>query len=112
MGRDLRSRCRDFGGAEIALPDARSVDARTFGIQGYPAGERRKPLRVGKVDVLAQGQGAAALYAAPVLRFTTPRRPATARATELFPLPAGPSMATRMPPMDPGSIAESPAASP
>src|SRR5215207_5755968 len=59
-----------------------------------------------------RARSAAALYAAPVLRFTTPRRPATARATELFPLPAGPSMATRIPPIDPGSIADSPRASP
>src|SRR5918997_990284 len=57
-------------------------------------------------------RSAAARYAAPVLRLTTPRRPATARATELFPLPAGPSMATSMPPIDAGSIAERPAASP
>ena len=98
MGRDLRSRCRDFGGAEIALPDARSVDARTFGIQGYPAGERRKPLRVGKVDVLAQGQerrGPVCRARAEVHDTEAPRNGPRDRT---LPLPAGPSMATRMPP--------------
>ena len=56
MGGDLRSRGRDFGGPEISLPGPFPIDARTFGIQGHPACEFREPRRVGKVDVLAQGQ--------------------------------------------------------
>ena len=71
-------------------PDPSPVDARTFGIQVHPARERREPLSVGEVDVLAQGQERRGPVCRARVEVHDPEAPRNGPRDRALPAPRGP----------------------